>query len=307
MNRREFLKTVHSVLVAVGGSSFFTLEELEALEIGEIQKPDVIWLHAMSCAGCSVSLLKSKVSILDILSNFTNVIFHPTIMSATGDDALELIEKYNGNNLILVVEGSIPAKLPHACIMADRFITDWVRDIAKKAKLAIAAGTCATFNGICDMDGMCTGATSLRKYLEDQNIDIPVVNLPTCPMKPHHFVYTLFFYIKHKTLPPLDTENRPVRFFGQTVHERCIHYNDYQEKIFAKKIGDKGCLFKLGCQGPVTKNDCVGSTGEFDEYNCIRSGHPCVGCAGENFPRKIIFKRSDDNREIVQYKDFKRI
>jgi len=308
MNRREFLKAVHKILVAVGGAQFFTFEELEALELGDIPKPDIVWLHAMSCDGCSTSFLNADISILDILTTFTNIVFHPTLMAATGEEALEILENYKSDNLMLVTEGAIPFELPHACLMGERFITEWIEKVARKAKIAISVGTCATFAGICDMKDMYTGAGSLRYFLnEEKKIDIPVVNLPGCPMKPHHFLYTLFFYIKHNTIPPLDDTNRPLRFFGETIHERCVYYHDYQENIFARKIGDRGCLFKLGCQGPVTKSDCVRSIHEYDRYNCIKSGHPCVGCASENFPRTIMFKRSDDKRPIIKYKDFKRI
>ena len=307
MDRREFLKTVSKILIAVGGAHFFTYEELLALEHGEIQKPDLIWIHAMSCDGCTTSLLNSEVPMLDILIKFTNIIFHPTIMSATGEDALKILKEYKSNNLIMVVEGSIPLDMPHACVMGERFIEDWVYEIAKKSNLAIAAGTCAVFNGITEMDNMKTGVCTLRYFLKKKKIKIPLVNLPTCPMKPHHFLYMLFYYIKHKTTPPLDMENRPLIFFENTIHERCVYYYDFQEKIFAKKIGDRGCLLELGCQGPVTKSDCVKSEGHFDRFNCIKSGHPCVGCGSENFPRKIIFKRSDDKRVLEKYKKFKRI
>jgi len=307
MNRREFLKTVSKILIAVGGAHFFTYEELLALESGEIQKPDLIWIHAMSCDGCTISLLNSEVPMLDILTKFTNVIFHPTIMASTGEDALRMLEEYKSDNLIMVLEGSIPLDMPHACVMGERFIEEWVYQIAQKSNLAIGAGTCAVFNGITEMHNMCTGTSSFKYFLENRNIKIPIVNLPTCPMKPHHFLYTLFHYIKHKTTPPLDMESRPLRFFSNNVHERCVYYYDFQEKIFAKKIGDRGCLFKLGCQGPVTKNDCIQSEGHFDRFNCIKSGHPCVGCGSENFPRNILFRRSDDKRIIKKYKNFKRI
>ena len=92
MNRREILKTTHKLLVALGGSSFFTIEELKALEASN-DKPDLIWIHAMSCDGCSTSLLNSEVSVLDIITRFANVIFHPTIMAGTGENSLEILEK----------------------------------------------------------------------------------------------------------------------------------------------------------------------------------------------------------------------
>ena len=307
MNRREFLKQVHNVLVATAGASFFSFSELEALERGDIQKPDLIWLDAMSCDGCTVSLLNTDIPFLDVFTKFTNVIFHPTLSAATGDMALDLIEKYDSDNLFFVLEGSIPLAMPHACLMGEKFISEWVELVAKKAKVAIAAGTCATFNGVTEMKGMYTGASPLKYFLETKNIKLPLVNLPTCPMKPHHFLYVLFYFIKHKTIPPIDAENRPLRFFGNTIHERCVYYNDFVEGIFAEKIGERGCLFKLGCQGPVTKNDCVRSIHDFDKFNCIKSGHPCVGCASENFPRTIMFRRSDDERVVEKYKDFTRI
>ncbi len=307
MNRREFLKKVYDFLVMSYLGSLITFEELDALE-KSINKPTIVWLHAQSCDGCSTSLLEGEIPFEDILFKFANIAFHPTIMAATGEEALkQLIEAKDVGDFILVVEGGIPVAMPHACIFGDRFITDWIIDLAKKADVVIAAGTCSSFTGICAMDGMYTGDVSLKRFLRDNNIETPVVNLPTCPMKPHHFLYVFFYFLKTKKLPPLDKENRPKEIFGETVHDRCIYYHDYQEKIFAKKIGDRGCLFKLGCQGPVTYNDCEKSSFRYDKYNCIKSGHPCIGCGSENFPRKIMFKRYDDEREIKKYKDFKRI
>jgi hydrogenase small subunit len=307
MDRREFLEKVLNILIMAGGSSFITFEELEGFNVSN-KKPNLVWLHAQSCDGCSTSLVEGEIPFEDILFNFANIVFHPTIMAATGEEALkQLIEAEEVGNFILVVEGGIPVSMPHACIFGDRFITDWILDLAKKANIVIAAGTCSSFTGICAMEGMYTGDVSLRRFLRDNGVKTPVVNLPTCPMKPHHFLYTFFYYLKTNRLPPLDKENRPLKFFKETIHDRCIYYHDYQEKIFAKKIGERGCLFKLGCQGPVTYNDCEKSPFKYDKYNCIKSGHPCVGCASENFPRTIMFKRYDDEREIVKYKDFKRI
>jgi len=306
MQRREFLEFTNKLLVTLFGSGFFSIEELKALEEGK--KPDLIWLHSMSCDGCSTSFLNAEEPFIDIISRYVNIVFHPTLMVSDGKDAMEILDNFKSDNLILVVEGALANKdMPHVCMMGERFMNDIVSQTAKKANIVISAGTCASFIGICDMKGMYTNATSLRYFLHEEGIDKPLINLPTCPMKPHHFLYVVFYYIKHGKLPPMDLSLRPLRFFGTTIHERCVYYHDYQENIFAQKIGDRGCLFKLGCQGPVTKNDCVKSNAEYDKYNCIVSGHPCIGCASENFPRTIMFKRSDDKREIIKYKDFKRI
>jgi hydrogenase small subunit len=306
MDRREFIKTVHKLLITIGGANFFTLEELEAFDLAE-NRPDIIWLQALSCDGCAVNFLNAEIPVTEILNRFANIVFHPNLMAADGEEAMDILINYKSENLLLVVEGAIPTAMPHACMMGDKFVNNIILEKAKIAKAVVAAGTCATFAGICDMKNMYTKAGSVKYFLESNNINTPVINLPTCPMKPKHLLYTLFYYIKNNSLPPLDMSNRPIRFFSNTIHERCIYYNDYQQKIFAKKIGDRGCLFKLGCQGPVTKNDCIESSGDYDKYNCIKSGHPCVGCGSENFPRTIMFKKNDDEREIEKYKTFKRI
>jgi len=69
-------------------------------------------------------------------------------------------------------------------------------------------------------------------------------------MKPEHLVYTVLHVAHRKGLPELDKRGRPARFFSHTVHERCIHYADFQEGRFARRIGDDGCLLKLAVRAP---------------------------------------------------------
>jgi MoxR-like ATPase len=102
-----------------------------------------------------------------------------------------------------------------------------------------------------------------------------------------------------KTLPALDAAGRPTEFFARSVHERCEYYADYQENRFATHIGEDRCLFHLGCQGPVSHNDCNIDGHNGNVNNCIRAGHPCVGCAGEEFPRRILLHVRDDDRVIL--------
>jgi len=121
-----------------------------------------------------------------------------------------------------------------------------------------------------------------------------VVNLPACPMHPEHLVYTLLHFIKSKGLPELDDARRPRQFFTHSVHERCPRYPAFQARDFALRIGEEGCLLELGCQGPVTYNDCIAIGYNGNTNNCIRAGHPCIGCAGELFPRTRLYHTHDD-------------
>ncbi len=307
LSRREALKRMFKVVVAVGAANFFSFEDLLALENGKLTKPNIVWLHGSSCSGCSTSFLNIEdVSVVDILTKFTNIIYHPDISLATGHQVVNMLDtctKELKNEYLLVVEGSIPVRLPHACIMSDRPMTQWIEQMGQSATACVAAGTCAAFGGITAMEGMMTGTMSLDKFLEHKNINKAVINLPNCPMKPEHLIYVIFHYVKFKTIPKLDQEGRPLRFFSQTVHERCLYYSDFQEENFAKKIGEVGCMLKLGCQGPVTKNDCMQIGHNNNTNTCIKAGHPCIGCASKHFPRQIMMHTYDDKRAIIKFKN----
>jgi hydrogenase small subunit len=165
--------------------------------------------------------------------------------------------------------------------------------LAAKASICIAGGTCAASGGIAKMAGTLTGAESLDDFLKQRGIKTPSVNLPSCPMHPDHLVYTLLHFIKSKALPELDDARRPRRFFSHSVHDSCPRYAAFQARDFARRIGDEGCLMELGCQGPVTYNDCIATGYNGNTNNCIRAGHPCIGCASELFPRPLLYHTHD--------------
>jgi hydrogenase small subunit len=304
ISRREALKRMYQVVVAVGASTFISFEDLVAAD-SKLVKPNIIWLHGSSCSGCSCSFLDvADVPVVDILTRFTNVIYHPDVSLATGKQVVDILDKSAKelkNNYLFVLEGGIPVDMPHACLMADRPMTQWIDQMMDGAIAGVGAGTCASFGGVTTMNGMVTGSMPLADYLSKKRVIKPVINLPNCPMKPEHIIYTILHYARFQTIPPLDKHARPKRFFARSIHERCYRYSDFQEKNFARKIGEEGCLYKLGCQGPVTKNDCL-INGHNDNTNtCIKAGHPCIGCASEHFPRQIMFHSYNDDRAIVRF------
>jgi hydrogenase small subunit len=308
LTRRDAIKQMLKVIAAVGAANFFSYEDLLAMENGKMIKPNIVWLHGSSCSGCSCSFLNIEdVSVLDILTRYTNIIYHPDVSLATGKQVIDLLDKASKelkNNYLLVVEGSIPVAMPHACMMGDRPIMEWMEQMSSSATACVAAGTCAAFGGITGMQGMDTGVMSISNFVKAKKINKPVVALPNCPMKPEHMIYVIFHYAKFKTIPQLDAQGRPLRFFSQTVHERCIYYSEFQEKNYAKKIGEAGCMLKLGCQGPVTKNDCMQIGHNNNTNTCIKAGHPCIGCASEHFPRQIMMHTFHDKRAIAKFKNF---
>jgi hydrogenase small subunit len=307
ITRRQVLKRIYQAIVAAGASSFISFADLLSAEaIPKSARPDVIWLHGSSCSGCSISLLDlDYVPVVDVVTRFANIVYHPDLSAATGDQAIDLIERTrtSGRPFLFVLEGGIPAGMPHACLMGDRPITEWVEQLARAASACIAAGTCASLGGIPQMHGSETGNRTLPQYLQDRAISKPVISLPGCPMKPEHFLYTLLHMVRKGAPPPLDSLGRPLEFFANTIHERCIYYADFQENHFARFIGDKGCLLKLGCQGPVTHSDCMINGHNGNTNSCIRAGHPCIGCASEHFPRRIMLHSFNDPRVIIGKSD----
>jgi len=303
ITRREALKKIYQAIMVAGASQFISFSDLlAAAETPQQDRPDVIWLHGSSCSGCSISLLDlDHVPVIDVVTKFANIVFHPDLSLATGDQALDLIEKTRTGDrpYLLVLEGGVPVGMPHACMMGDRPISEWVKLMAEGADACIAAGTCASLGGIPQMQGTVTGDQTLTEYLANRQVHKPVVNLPGCPMKPEHFLYTLLHLIRKGTPPELDDSGRPLEFFARTIHDRCIYYADFQENYFARFIGDDGCLLKLGCQGPVTYSDCTVNGHNGNTNNCIKAGHPCIGCASEHFPRRIMLHTYDDPRAII--------
>jgi hydrogenase small subunit len=90
-------------------------------------------------------------------------------------------------------------------------------------------------------------------------------------------------------MPPLDGLGQPLAFFSRIVHDQCPRFADYEREKFAATFSGEGCLFRLGCQGPLTKADCMLRFQNSRTSTCIRAGAPCIGCASPNFSAKAGF------------------
>jgi hydrogenase small subunit len=117
---------------------------------------------------------------------------------------------------------------------------------------------------------------------------IPIVNIPGCPPNPYNFLSTVLHFLTFNKLPELDDKLRPKFAYGRLIHENCERRPHFDAGRFAETFGDDGhrqgwCLYKLGCKGPETYNNCpailfgdVGS-GAWP----VGTGHPCFGCSEE--------------------------
>ena len=71
------------------------------------------------------------------------------------------------------------------------------------------------------------------------------------------------------------------------THDRCERRSLFEQGIFAKKLGDEGCMFKIGCRGPVTPTDCPVRKWNQHVNWPIGGSTPCIGCAQFGFPDKM--------------------
>lgn len=284
MTRRSFLEMSMKLAAAMGLTSSAVPQIAEALEqLSERQAP-VLWLQALSCSGCSVSLLNSgEPGPAQLLTEYISLRFHSTLSAATGSVAMDIIRKsQEQGGYYLVVEGSIAEGMPESCRMGEEAVSEQVAKAAAKAKAVIAAGSCASFGGIPAAENNPTGAMSVPDFLKGKGISTPVIRLPGCPVHPDWLVGTLVHVLKFN-IPALDELGRPTLFFSKLIHDQCPRFADYERERFAKTFSEEGCLFKLGCLGPITKADCTLRQWNAGTNTCIRAGSPCIGCASEKF------------------------
>lgn len=290
MTRRSFVTFSLRLTAMMGLGASAAPAMADALERIVRGRAPTLWLQGQCCSGCSISLLNSEPLGADqLLTRHLALAFHQTLSGATGHQAVETVNRaIAAGGYILIAEGSIPAGMPHACLFGDEPYPEQFTRAAKAAKAIIAVGTCATAGGIPAAEGNATGAMSVPSFLAREGIKVPCVSIPGCPAHPDWIVGTLAHLLQFG-LPPLDDLGRPRAFFGKFIHDQCPRFADYERENFAKAFGDEGCLFRLGCAGPITKADCNLRQWNGGTNSCIKAGTPCIGCAWEGFAAKRDF------------------
>lgn len=313
MNRRDFLKLSSAIVAGAGLMTLHTDALAASLEKLTKGHPRVAWLQGLSCSGCSVSLLNTlQPGPVELLTDYISLVYHQTVGAAQGDNVLDILTKLEKTEgFVLVVEGSIPADMPEACTIAERPFEDWLLALAPKAAAVVAIGTCAAFGGIPAAEGNKTGAMGVAEFLQSRGInpDNLVINCPSCPAHPISMVGTLAWVGAHG-YPEVDPILRtPQMFYSQSTHDNCPRFHDYSKHIFAEKFGDPhGCLFELGCLGPLTFTQCPQRQWNGGVNWCVRASAPCIGCSSPQFSlkRDFPFYRKNEKARLAGFDQTKR-
>lgn len=284
ISRRDFMAFCGTMVAAMGISQLeFANKLYAAMGASKSNKPPVIWLEGQDCAGCTVSFAGSlNPPVASLVLDQLSVRYHETIMAASGhqaESAYKATVKEGG--YVLVVEGSIPTADDRFCMVGGRPFKEIVLEAASNAAAIIAVGACATFGGIPAAGP--TKAVGVSEIVKNK----PIINLSTCPVHVDHLVGTIAYYLVTKKVPPLDKNNRPLMYFGETIHDNCRRRSYFDAEMFLTDWNDpeqkNWCLYEKGCKGPDTNSDCPVRRWNDGLNFCIDCGAGCMGCAEPSF------------------------
>ncbi len=288
INRRDFMKWAGMMTALLGLSSSFVPTVAKAAKLAD--RLPVIWLHMAECTGCSESFIRTATPTVDsLIFDYISLDYDDTLMAAAGWQAeanLESSMKKHYGKYILMVEGGIPLSdsgdyltLGAEAIKGE----DRAKNVAKGAAAIFAIGTCSSYGGVQAAAPNPTGAVALSKVISQ-----PVINVPGCPPSAKNIVGSLLHFILFGTLPALDAFNRPKWSYGHRIHDLCFRRGHFDAGEFVEQFGDENakngfCLYKVGCKGPYTFNNC--GTQKFNQHTSwpIQAGHGCIGCSEPDF------------------------
>jgi quinone-reactive Ni/Fe-hydrogenase small subunit len=297
VNRRDFMKWASATTATLMLPPMFTPLVAEATEL--MNRVPVIWIELQDCAGNSEALLRSSApTVDDLLFDVLSLEFHETIMAASGHQAdaqlEDAIHHFKGKYL-LFVEGAIPTAMngQYGTIGASgETFQEHLMRLSKDAAAVVAVGSCATYGGIPAAAPNPTGAVGVMDLVKGK----PVINIPACPANPANMVGVVLHYVLTGQIPELDSLLRPKFAFGYRIHDNCERRAHFDAGEYVEEFGDEGaknnwCLYKVGCKGPMTFNNC-----SIIRYNeganwPIGVGRGCIGCSEPDFWDKYAYER----------------
>lgn len=287
-SRRDFLKWSAAMTAFMALPSAFAPVVARAAELAD--RLPVVWLHMAECTGCSESLLRSDTPTIDsLIFDHISLEYHETVMSASGWQAEQNLEhaiaKHKGK-YALMVEGGIPMGATENYLTIGA-LGKTGRQIAEEAcnnaAVILAIGTCSSFGGIQAARPNPSNAHPLHDITNKE-----VINVPGCPPSEKNIVGNVLQFLLFGEKPALDVYNRPKWAYGLRIHDLCERRGHFDAGEFVQEFGDEGakkgyCLYKVGCKGPYTFNNC--SRERFNSHTSwpIQAGHGCIGCSEPHF------------------------
>lgn len=264
-------------------------------------KPPLIWLETNTCAGDILSVLNiANPTFPELVEDLFDLRHTISLMFGDGSQTIEILEAAAAGDIkdyYLVVEGTVPtADNGIYCVIGQKdgknlTALEAVQKLGPGAQYVIAVGSCASWGLPFGAYPNPTGSKPVSAVLNRK-----VINVPGCPVNPEWAVGTLCHLLWFGE-PELDSLNRPTMFYGETIHNLCTRRHYYESGIFAEKIGEPWCMYKIGCKGPVTYADCPSRQWNGEHVNWpVGANTPCIGCASPEFLERTspFFKHLPD-------------
>ena len=266
---------------------------------------NLLWLQSGGCGGCTASLLGAESP--DFLTAFEtggiNILWHPSISIETGGQVSDIFKAILKGQIkldILCLEGSVikgpggTGKFHMVSGGQGHSMMELIEQLAGLADYVVGVGTCAAFGGVTASGDNQVEACGLA-FDNDQkggllgddfssNNDLPVVNIPGCPVHPDWVTETLLHLASgNMTAEHLDHLGRPVTISGHLVHHGCARNEYYEYKASARRLSELGCMMEnLGCKGTQAAGDCNKRSWN-GSGSCISGGYPCIACTEPGF------------------------
>lgn len=236
-----------------------------AAETADTRRP-IFWLKGQS-ANIDSAGFWNLPDFPDFLSRFFRVV----PQSSMNWEYSPLEEFEAASSHILILEGFFSDD-------PDDALNALIKDLIVVSRVVILLGNAASY-GKRAPDGFMDTEKDLLHLVET-----PFIKLPGNPVHARHLLGVLNHLVLYG-LPELDIYRRPTLFYSDIICERCEYRVDFEAGNFVRYFGEKrGCLYLLGCKGPVTRNSCPLEKWNGTSSWCVAAGSPCSGCSEPDYP-----------------------
>jgi hydrogenase small subunit len=309
ISRRNFLKNCMGLSAAVFGSEIFGAQIAEGfMRISSSDRPKLVFIQGQSCTGCTTSTAYgNEIDFIDFIMKLVRLQVHPTLSFSQGGEYIEQLNSVTAEGgHVLVLEGSIPAKMKRACLLGEDTLYEGLAKHIKTASAVVACGSCSCYGGIPASGRNETGAITIEEYMKRENISKPVIKIPGCPVHPDRLMGTVAYIVGTGKMPKMEN-GIPTQYFGDLIHNHCPRYQFFSQDIYLEDYAtdQHSCLLKKGCRGTITKSDCPLRRWNGSVNVCVESNAPCVGCINEKWPfKENIYVEAKDVKDL-HWNDFK--
>lgn len=245
----------------------------------------LVWLHLQECTGCSESLLRTEEPGFDtLIFDIFKLHYHDLILAASGHNSQKVLESISQTPYILLVEGSVSMGAQEQYItLAGKSGYEEAAHLIAHAQAVLAVGTCSSYGGIQSAHPNPTNSFALYEVFPQE-----IMHIPGCPPSDKNIIGNLLYVYLLGELPPLDELKRPLWAYAKSVHDLCERRGAFLAGDFVQSFDDPSmaqgyCLYKVGCKGPYSFNNC--SKVKFNAKTSwpVQAGHGCIGCSEPNF------------------------